>query len=429
MLNIRNLREQRDTVAKRVRNLLDKHPGALWTSVQQAEYDTDIAELDRVDAEIKRTQRVLDIDAEKRFTDATRVIAADGDEDGGIGSFDQSAILASWAKRKPTAEGARAVRAATAAWIRGHLPLDLQMALAAHVRNTMSTTTPGEGGYTVPSLIASELIDALKDFSGMRQVAEVFKTETGNPLSYPTSDGTAEVGELIAENTTATGADPSFNTVALNTFKYSSKIIAIPFELLQDTTIDMESFLQRRIGQRLGRITNTHFTTGTGTGQPRGVITGASTGKTGTTGQTLTVIFDDLVDLIRSVDVAYRQGGACKFMMRDASMGIVNKLKDTAGRPIFIPGWDGLGKAAPDTILGYPVQINNDVAAMAANAKSIAFGDFSYYKIRDAMGLTLFRFTDSAYAKLGQVGFLAWQRSGGNLVDTAAVKLYVNSAT
>jgi HK97 family phage major capsid protein len=428
MLNMKTLREQRDTVAKRVRDLLDKHPGALWGAEQQTKYDADIAELDRVDAEIKRTQRVLDADAESKFNDATRSISIEENE-GGLGQFDQSAILANWNKRKPKDEAAKAVRAVNAAWIRGHLPADLQMALAAHIRNTMSTTTTTEGGYTVPSLISSELIDSLKDFSGMRQVAEVFKTETGNPLSYPTSDGTAEVGELIAENTTATGADIVFGTVSLNTFKYSSKIIAIPFELLQDTTIDMEGLVRRRIAQRIGRITNQHFTTGTGSGQPRGLITGASTGKTGTTGQTLTVIFDDLVDLIRSVDVAYRQGGQCKFMMRDASMAIVNKLKDTAGRPIFIPGWDGLGKASPDTILGYPVQINNDVAAMAANAKSIAFGDFSYYKIRDAMGLTLFRFTDSAYAKLGQVGFLAWQRSGGNLVDTGAVKLYVNSAT
>jgi HK97 family phage major capsid protein len=430
-MNLRNLREQRDTVAKRLRNLLDKHPGALWTNTQQADYDKDIGELDRVDNEISRTQRILDLDADKKFDDARRAIGIENEDedDTDLGKFDQSLILSSWGKRRAKGEGARAIRAVNAAWLRGHLPQDLQMKLAAHVRNTMSTTTTTEGGYTVPSLISSEIVDSLKDFSGMRQVAEVFKTDAGNPLSYPSSDGTAETGELIAENTTATGADIVFGTVSLNTFKYSSKIIAIPFELLQDTTIDMEGLVRRRIAQRIGRITNTHFTTGTGTGQPRGVIVGAGTGKTGLTGQTLTVIFDDLVDVIRSVDVAYRQGGQCKWMMRDASMGIVNKLKDTAGRPIFIPGWDGLGKAAPDSILGYPVQINNDVAAMAANAKSIAFGDFSYYKIRDAMGLTLFRFTDSAYAKLGQVGFLAWQRSGGNLVDTGAVKLYVNSAT
>ena len=83
----------------------------------------------------------------------------------------------------------------------------------------------------------------------------------------------------------------------------------------------------------------------------------------------------------------------------------------------------------PDTLLGYEVTVNQDVAAMAANAKSILFGDFYAYKIRDVMQATMFRFTDSAYAKLGQIGFLMWARSGGNLVDTTAVKYYANSAT
>lgn len=424
MLNLRNVREQRDAVAKRLRDLLDKHPGALWTKDQQGVYDKDIEELDRVDAEIARIQRVIDMDAEKRFTDATRNPGASAELEA-VANADASEIISAWPVRKPSAEQIMVLRSAYGGWLRGN-PTQQQ---AVAIRNTMSTTTTTEGGFTVPALVASELVDLLKDFSGMREIADVFQTAAGNPLSYPTSDGTAEVGELIAENTTATGADPVFGTVALNAYKYSSKIIAIPFELLQDTVIDMEGFLRRRLAQRLGRITNQHFTTGTGTGQPRGAMVGATIGKTGTTGQTLTVIFDDLVDLITSVDIAYRKGASCKWMMRDASMAVVRKLKDTAGRPIFIPGWDGLGKSMPDSILGYPVQINNDVAAMAANALSIAFGDFSYYKIRDVMQVLLFRFTDSAYAKLGQVGFLAWMRAGGNLIDVTAVKTYKNSAT
>jgi HK97 family phage major capsid protein len=192
----------------------------------------------------------------------------------------------------------------------------------------------------------------------------------------------------------------------------------------------MEAFIRNRLAQRIGRITNQHFTTGTGTGQPRGVVTAASLGKAGQTGQTTTVIFDDLVDLVHSVDPAYREGGRCMFMMNDASLKVVRKLKDSQGRPIFLPGWDGLAGPMPDTLLGYPVQVNQDVAVMAANAKSILFGDFTYYKIRDVMEVTLFRFDDSAYIKLGQIGFLAWMRSGGNFVDVGgAVKYYQNSAT
>ena len=317
------------------------------------------------------------------------------------------------------------------------------------IRNTMSTTTGSEGGYSVPSLIASQLIDYMKAYGTMRKVADVLQTADGKPLSYPTTDGTAEVGEWIAQNTTATAADPVFGTVSLNVFKASSKIVAAPVELLQDSTIDMEAFIMKRLGQRLGRIANTGYTVGTGTTQPDGVVPKAGSGKVGTTGQTLTIIFDDLIDLVHSVDPAYR-GPNASFMTNDSLLKVLRKLKDTTGRPLWTPSWDGgiqvgtnqgggnngaggfSNQNTPvvfDYLLGYPVWVNNDIAVPAANAKTLLFGDFSYYKIRDAMDVTMFRFTDSAYAKLGQVGFLAWLRTGGNLIDVNAVKYYQHSAT
>jgi HK97 family phage major capsid protein len=141
------------------------------------------------------------------------------------------------------------------------------------------------------------------------------------------------------------------------------------------------------------------------------------------------VIYDDLVDLKHSVNRAYRKNA--KFMLNDLSVAVVSKIKDTTGRPIWVPGdSEGITDGTPDTLLGFPVVTNDDVAVMAANAKSIAFGDFSKYIIRDiANSTSIRRFDDSAFALLGQVGFCGWQRSGGNLVDTNAVKVYVNSAT
>ena len=138
----------------------------------------------------------------------------------------------------------------------------------------MSTTTGSEGGYSVQTEVATRIVDSLKAFGGMRAVAQVIRTAMGNDMSFPTSDGTSEVGELIAQNTTATAADPTFGTVAVVTYKFSSKIVAVPFELLQDNQIDVAAFVENRLVQRIGRITNQFFTTGTGTSQPRGVITG-----------------------------------------------------------------------------------------------------------------------------------------------------------
>lgn len=298
------------------------------------------------------------------------------------------------------------------------------------VRNTMSTTTPAEGGYTVPTEVAQSVIEALKAFGGMREAATVIQTDGGNPINWPTSDGTAEVGEIVAENTAATALDITFGVKTLNVFKYSSKVVAVPFELLQDSAVDIEGLVRGRLAQRLGRISNTHYTNGSGSGQPTGLVTAATVGVTASTGGTVTVTYSNLVDLIHSVDPAYRIGGVCRFMMNDNSLKAVQKLLDTNNRPIWSESYDaGILGGVPLRLLGYPITINQDMPSMAANAKSIAFGDFSQYVIRDVLQVAMFRFADSPYIKLGQIGFLAWMRSGGNLTDSNAVKLFQNSAS
>jgi HK97 family phage major capsid protein len=409
MITIQAAREKRNAKAQEARALLEAHPAdkGTWNADHQAVFDRLGGEIDALDQQIKNMQRALDIAADEHFSGAQDEAAAKRARD--LPENHPTRIFDTWLR-----QGERAISAEQ--W--------------QSIRNAMSTTTGSEGGFTVQAEVAARLIEAMKAFGGMRRVAEVFSTTQGNDMSWPTSDGTAEVGEIIAQNVTATNADPTFGTVALPVYKFSSKVVAVPFELLQDSVIDVEAFVRARLVTRLGRITNQMFTTGTGTAQPRGIVVAAGAGKVGPTGQTLTVIYDDLVDLVHSVDPAYREMD-CAFMMRDSTVQVLRKLKDSTGRPIWTPGYEaGIGKGVPDTLLGYRVEVNQDVAAMAANARSILFGAFrEAYKIRDVMDVTLFRFTDSAYAKLGQVGFLAWMRSGGQCVDTAAVKYYQNSAT
>ena len=414
-LNVNDMRERRKYVAKQARELLNGSEGKEWTADLQQQYDGFIAEIDGIDARIANAQKIADRDAEKAFADV------------GMRDVDSTAVSArqvfnAWARRG--VEGMNAEQ-------------------LAQFRNTMSTTTGSEGGHTVPTEISQQLIEALKAYGPMRAVSTVISTSDGKPLSFPTSDGTSETGEWIAQNVTATAADPTFGTVSLNVFKASSKIVAAPIELLQDSAIDIEAFIVRRLAQRLGRITNTGFTTGGGTTVPDGVVPRSSAGKVGTTGQTLTIIYDDIVDLIHSVDPAYR-AARCAFMANDALIKVIRKLKDGSNRPLWTPndnsgiqsnlntngGYAGENAPVPfDLLMGFPLYVNNDMASPAANAKTLLFGDFSKYYIRDAMDVAMFRFTDSAYTKLGQVGFLAWMRSGGNLVDTGAVKHYAHSAT
>ncbi len=313
MQSIQELRERRTSLAQNIRTLLDEHPRDKWNAALQEKYDQGMAEIEAIGAEAKRIQAVLDMLADRSMTDDVRNLV----------------------ERKTHGNKSETVNLYSK-WLRGG-----DRALNADewttIRNTMSTTTPSQGGYTVPTEVAQQVADALKAFGGVRAVADIITTSGSNPINFPTSDGTSETGELIAENTTATGADPTFGVVTLTTYKFSSKIVAVPFELLQDASVDMEAFVRMRLATRLGRVQNTYFTTGTGTAQPNGVVTAAAAGKVGTTGQTTTVIVDDLIDLVHSVDPAYRALGNCRFMMNDSSIKVIRKLKDSTGRPIFLP--------------------------------------------------------------------------------------------
>jgi HK97 family phage major capsid protein len=414
-MSIQALRERLQASSKAANHILAEKGSQTWTAEDQKAFDDHVAEGERIKSQIAAHEAMIARDREDNFKDADDFRIEKG-------------------AKKPKSE----VQSAFETYLRKSFQ-DMTPDEMKAVRNTMSTTTGSQGGYTVQSEIASSLVDILKSYGFMRAVASQITTAQGNPLSYPTSDGTTEVGEWIAQNTTATGADPVFGTVPVNVFKASSKIVAVPFELLQDSQIDVQAMVFKRLADRIGRLANVGFTTGGGTTDPNGLVTASSTGKTGTTGQTLTIIYDDLVDLIDSLDVAYLGSPASNKAMPSAEPGfmtsqtmrrVIRKIKDTAGRPIWAPSYDeGMSASTPDRLLGYPVYLNNDMAVPAANAKSLAFGNFNKYLIRDAMDVTMFRFDDSAYAKLGQVGYLAWARTGGNLLDVNAVKLYAHSAT
>jgi HK97 family phage major capsid protein len=401
MFNLQAERERRNALAKETRNLLDQNPGASWTADHQKQYDEKVAEIERIDDGIARHQKLMDLTAEENIRDGIRDAVAPANKDQAVMLFDK--------------------------WCRGGDNALTEDEWRA-VRNTMSTTTDSEGGYTVPTTVATSILDALKAYGGMREVAEVIRTASGEAMNFPTSDGTSEEGEIVGENVAATDDDIEFSTKGLVVYKYSSKVVTVPWELLQDSSADIEGFVRNRLQQRLGRITNKHFTIGTGTNQPTGLMVAAATGKTGAVSATPAITYDDLVDVEHSVDPAYRRNAS--WMMHDDMLKLIRKVKDNEGRPIFVPGYDqGNPGGAPDRLLNRDISINQAMASPAPSASSLAFGDFSYYKIRDVMSITLFRFTDSAYTKKGQVGFLAWMRSGGNLVDVGgAVKTFKHGA-
>lgn len=412
--SIQDLREQRKAKAIAARNLMDNTPAAEWKDEHQTEYNGLMAAIDTIDASIANHEKLLQVEASNR-----QRIESEADRMGI--SNDHAEAL----------DGAR--KDVFAAYLRGGISAaaaeqEKFAAKGLDIKAAMSTTTDAEGGYTVPTGFSGQLLEELKAFGGMRSAATVMRTASGAAIEWPTVDATAQEGEIVGENIEVANQEVTFGVKSLGAFKYSSKDIAVPFELLNDAEIDIEGYIRRLLAERIARITNKHFTDGTGSGQPQGAVGASASGKVGTTGQTTTVIYDDLVDLIHSVDPAYRATANCSLMFHDSTLKVIKKLKDSDGRPLWVPG---VAMGEPDTILGHRYIVNQNVPVMAANAKSILFGDFSKYIIRDVLDVTLFRMTDSAYTRKGQVGFLAFSRHDGNLMDAAGncIKHYQNSAT
>jgi HK97 family phage major capsid protein len=248
-MSIQALREQRAAKAKALNELLEANPDK-WGDELQATYDAGINEIDAIDGKINRqtalNERVANAALDGNLIEAGDRLARD--------------------KQSPSA-------AIFSKWLRGG-DQALNAEDWASIRNTLSTTTGSEGGFSVQKDVAKVIADALKAYGGMRACgATILNTDQGNPIDFPTSDGTSELGEQLAENTTSTNADPVFGVVNLTTYKFSSKDVAVPIELLQDSAVDIEAFIRARLVARLGRITNLRFTTGTGTGQPLGIAT------------------------------------------------------------------------------------------------------------------------------------------------------------
>jgi HK97 family phage major capsid protein len=282
----------------------------------------------------------------------------------------------------------------------------------AALTGAQSTTTTG--GYTVADDMMRSLEIALLAFGGVRSVATVIRTATGGPLPIPTTNDTANKGEIIAENTTQNELEMTFGQLVLDAYKYTSKYILASVEFIQDSSINVNEFLGNALANRIGRITNDHFTTGNGTGQPKGVVDAAASGVTSVADPPT---YDNFVDLVHTIDPEYRSNG--RFMMHDTTLKTIKKIKilqysgDTTGVPLWSPSLVG---GQPDLILGYPYTINQSMAVPGSSAKKVIFGDLSKYIVRDVRDFTLLRL-DERFAELGQVAFLAFSRHDGDLLN------------
>jgi HK97 family phage major capsid protein len=279
------------------------------------------------------------------------------------------------------------------------------------------TVTTTAGGYLIPNEMIRALEQAQLFFGGMRSVATIIRTDTGATLPFPTVNETTVKGRILGINTQATATDPAFGIMNLGAFKYSSDMVLVPEELLQDSGVNMPVFLGNALGMRIARITNQHWTTGTGTTQPWGIVPRATaknlgTGTATTFGASTTAIYQNLVGIVHAVDIAYRRNA--KFMMNDAVLAIFAGLVDSTGRPIWAPS---LAQDVPDRLMGYPVVINNDMTPTLVNlARTVVFGDLSSYYIREVRDVAVLS-SRERFIDFHQTAFLAFGRYDGDLLN------------
>lgn len=289
------------------------------------------------------------------------------------------------------------------------------------VVNALQEGTDSEGGYLVPDEYERTLVEALEEENMFRQLAKVIRTSSGDrKIPVVATKGTAS---WIDEEGAYTESDDSFGQVSIGAYKVGT-MIKVSEELLNDSVFDLESYIAKEFARRIGAKEEEAFFTGDGSGKPLGILAATGGAETGVTAASSTAVTaDELMDLFYSLKSPYRKKAV--WVLNDSTIKAVRKLKDSTGQYLWQPS---LVAGTPDTLLGRPMKTSAYMPVIAAGAKTIAFGDFSYYWIADRQGRS-FKRLNELYAANGKVGFLGFQRVDGKLVLSEAVKVLAQKAS
>lgn len=286
------------------------------------------------------------------------------------------------------------------------------------------STTTTAGGYTIPQGFAGRIIEYKVMVSDLLKWCNILNTETGNAIPFPINDDNSNTGELIGENQdmSSSSADLVFSTYSLGAYKMSSKMVKVSNELGQDNGVNLIDYLARRLGIRLGKISNSYYTTGTGSSQPKGYLAasgGASRGNV--TSSTSTFTLAELAVLQDSIDPAYRSSNKIAWAMNSAILAEIKGLALASDKPgsVWAPSYrDG----DPDKILGRPYFFNQAMSATSATGdKIVCYGDWSNFTVRQVSGGELITLNER-FAEFGQKAYVAIQRTDSFLENTAAIK-------
>lgn len=453
----KELREKRAPLAKDIRRIADaaaEHKnedgtvGRTLSADEQGRWDKVNSDYNALTRQIEQVERAEAVEAEQR--------TVAGDPRVGRPNFDgrtadaervRALALAGWLA-VPTHEGATAeqAEAMAACGLNPHAK-SLRLSLsdthdyrrmqgefrngarsravdrALGFRATMTEGTGATGGFLLaPEALRASLEVNMLAFGGVRQVAETIRTATGEPITWPTADDTSNTGEQIGEttdvsNSGAGGPDVSIGLQSWYSYDYHSKMVLVPKNLLRDSVFDLPSLLGGMLGERLGRITNTRQTTGSGANTMTGIVTGAAAFSAASA---TAIAYDDVIKLEHAIDPAYRNLPGCGYMLHDAILLALRLLKDGAGQYLWKSN-EPAGMA--DTLNNRPMTINQDMdSTISSGKKTLLFGHMPSYKIRTVGSIEVIRL-DERYAEYRRVAFDAFTSEDAKLLSTTTARM------
>ena len=395
MSKLKTLKEKRATIYTSIDELRQATDGREMTAEEQQRWDTMLSDYDKADKAVEAEERYVDIQRKQAEEEVAK-------RDFHIGD------LLGEQYRKAFADyilnGASGISPESRATIEQRAGI-----------------TGLVGGVTIPSLLASEIEVALKNYGGMFEAGTIINTSHGGDLILPTVNDTNAKATIVSDYDQSTKRAPSFGSVTLKAYTYRTPIIPVSQTLIQDSAFNLDAVLTSLLGDSFSRGVNEQLTTGDGTGKPTGIVTAATACTTQAAATSIKL--DDIIDLIKSVNSAYARNG--KFMFNRNTLWELAKIKDQTGRYIW---QDSTREGTPATLFGKQYVLNDDMADIGAGNASVLFGDLTKYNIRLVQSFRVIRLNE-LLAEYLSIGIFGFARVDGNLLDagTNPVKKLVHA--
>lgn len=396
MKRVEELKRKRAKLIEDARALVSASKTDTLSSEDEARYNTMFADIDKLGAEIKREEDL--IEEERALADAYDK-AADSTPGGSGGK-----------KETPEEERKLIIMDQFRGFLRSGR-LDAEFVSDCEQR-ALSVGLDTEGGVLMPHEFVGNLIQAIDDMVFIQRRATNHNIQGFGSLGAPSLDNDPADADWTTE--LATGSEDSTMSFGKRKLTPSpiAKRIKVSTDLLRGVP-SVEALIMARLAYKFGITREKAFLTGSGSGQPLGVFTahanGISTDRDVSTGNAATSMkFDGLIEAKYSVKEGYHRNASWIFH-RDGVKQLV-KLKDGEGQYIWRTSVD-VGR--PDTLMGAPV----DMSEYAPNTYTSGlyagmYGDFSYYWIVNSMSMVIQRLNE-LYAETNQVGFIGRDAADG----------------